>query len=1422
MKTADPETFAARAANEPILKKSANGPLVAKLLGAANSPQEMANVLRVGMGDEGARSALGVQNDLLSYQVDMSTKKVSTLGLNYNGMSLTEQASPWGQRVKAALDDESQRLAQLEANHRVISDRLDGFGMIENMNFNSITTPAAQKARQGFENLRDWTKINVPTKIGALVNTAYALGPGGLIRIAHSYNDIKPSTYIDINSIDSSKQLNANLLEVKGLSQAEREAHVSSYITAPDAMKAITLQNIENSVARTMVDRYNEAKGLTGTPDEISHEVANSLYKQIAENRSAAQQALRQQTFGTIRTADPNNPGLKVAVDQIDGDGGKMVVTPILKSQMANSHVMMDFKLFQKALDANGSFWQKAINTMGPGWERAVGLGDYVNNVWKFGQLFRLGYAPRMLIADDAMSQLARFGAAAGMARGLAGGKYTWQALRRSFMPGNVIEDAMSTRANLQDNIADITSQQADLRRNIAAAAANNDTVAVQHFQQQHDWLSQSLQDAQSALADTDAKVRIGKAWYTRAGGGAGQRAIKQGANTWDAPFAGAQGTLFKDLQAGNTNFANQMGSAADTYLGRLRSMNWDMLDATRHGEKAHMQSWLRVINQQVANDPLAVNYLKNGNANDRLVRWLASPEGLAYKRDFQLAKHLPNDQLVDRVTSQIDEWLNPAFPGGEAIRRAAASGEVTEDMLKGVPVGARPLVNGQALQYARGDHSAMKMLDQFMDGYYKFMAQLPSEALLRNPLFAQRYGVHIRDLMQQSGRAADEVIDGGTQQAIQRAARYRALSDVKKNTFTMDHETKMSHALRQFGSFFGAQQESWNRWARIIGDKPQILPRIAQVYGAPARAGIETTSDGQPIDGQGYYRDPVTGERKLAGYSDRNISIQIPDYLGGKQFKQFFGLDPNAAMKIPMNTFVMVASHGDGPNPVGAGPIVQIAANAAPKFGADNNPDAADLMQHLGILPFGATKMDAQGIITTFMPTWARKALADQGGVGHTYQQTLWNIMQVENYKYQQGMRATEPSWGEIDSRATKQTWLRLLAGVALPISSSTQDPYQFFRDQYATMIKQQQAGMIQNADQAFYDKYGDSAFIFSQSLTKNNSGLQPTTNAVKMSQHYQDLVNKVGPEYAGLIVGLEGEGTYSQGAVYYERNHPVDPASTTTARSFMSAREALDQAKLSQGWQQYKSFTNGLYAQLFQRGLTSFSDSGAEDLDAQRQALVTVLSSPQLPADQLMTAEQALGATEFQPGQNPNAQSIGLELPEGHQLIGTKGEAQGSQNMVANPFYNAQWAQAWDTQDKGMYDRRVAAFKQIVADPELQMKMWNPDGSPGIRSDLAGLTNYLTYRDDLSQALADRKAAGGSSDITSSSNADLKSQWDALVTNLIQQNTKFGDLFARYLSRDMGYDQAVVQQQQALGTIPQFTGNAATQSPTDQFGGV
>lgn len=1348
IKTANPDTAAAVLARDlPTVKKSANVPAAARLLAQASDKNDVANILRLTMGDKAALTTLEFKNSQLAYQADQLGQKTSASATYYDSLPPAVQASPRGQRIKAAIDAQSQWIARLDRDGQIVSDKIRAFNTIGNLNYNSITTPIGVRARGALQN-RDWKPTQGQNFISARVNNIYSLSLGGVVRLAHAYNDIRPTHYIDTNDAESWRQVDASLRETGGLSREAREMYTSRYLNAGEHDRSMILQSIESSVTHNIVDRYNLKNGLVGTPDELSYGIADSLYRELAQRRSLGQSAMKQQTYGSATIENPGLPGTQIRVAEIEGDGGKTVLSPVLMSQLADSHVMMDFNLFEKAIKTHGSSWQKAANTVGTGWEKAVDLTDAAGTLWKFGQLFRLGYAPRAL-ADDTLGQIARFSVFSLMDRTAKGGRYAMKDfVNGTFMRGRT-ENAAADAAMLDTHIDDLMSLQASIKNDLNVAKIKRDPAAAQRLEQDMELSVQWMDDARITRADMDKLLK----------GGAAMQHVKVGPQIFDPAFGGKEGALFRDLSSGNKNFRNLMGSQADFYLDRMRRLDWENITPAQHGAGKHMDAWLRVINQQVANDALAVQYLA-GKTPRQLETWMRStPEGRAYAASAPL-KNLPRDEMIQRITAQIDEWLNPAFPASGAAREAARTGTVTKEMLEDVPEAARPMVNAQALSYAKGNHPAAELLDRGITGWYNVMNQIPARKLLRHPLFAQRYKVHLAADLKKMRLNGDTHIEEGFRRQLESSARMKALDDVKKNTFTMDHETKMAYAMRHFGAFFGAQQESWNRWGRIISDKPQILPRVAQVYGAPARGGLVVDQSGNQVDGSGHTTDPITGEKRLVDYSDRAILVQIPDFLGGKALNKFLGLDEDAKLKIPMSTAEIILNHGDGALPVGAGPIVQVAANDIPftDLDANGDPKLADIYQKLGVLSMGPQQSNWSMLI----PNTAKRAEAS-AEMSDTYQKSLFYIMQAETFKYDQHMRSTPPTWKEISDRASRWATMRTFFAFTLPFSLNGQDPYQFFRDQYRQMQNIDPA----NADTQFYDKYGDSSYIFSQSLSKNNTGLKPTVESVRASKYYQDLISKVGPEWAGMVVGAEGEGTYSNGAYYYEKTHAADAASGVAMRTTMSAREALDESQRSLGWRQYKSYMNGLYAQLFQRGLQSFEDEGAEDLKSERASLVSTLSE--------------------------------------ERVLDQNG------NMADNPYYNKAWSKDFNLFDPKYYDRAAQSMRAIVDDPELWSKAVSPDGDVGIRSDIYRLKTYLTYRDDVKRALILRNSADGSDDINAESNADIKQQWNALVIKLIEQDTKFGDLHSRYLSRDMGFDRETVVQEQSLGTLGEFQGDTS-----------
>lgn len=116
-----------------------------------------------------------------------------------------------------------------------------------------------------------------------------------------------------------------------------------------------------------------------------------------------------------------------------------------------------------------------------------------------------------------------------------------------------------------------------------------------------------------------------------------------------------------------------------------------------------------------------------------------------------------------------------------------------------------------------------------------------------------------------------------------------------------------------------------------------------------------------------------------------------------------------------------------------------------------------------------------------------------------------------------------------------------------------------------------------------------------------------------------------------------------------------------------------------------------------------------------------------------------------------------------------------------TANPYYNEEWSKDFFTQDRRKYDRLIPALTQLARSPLAEQSN---------RSDLRMLQQYLGGRQGLVQELNARKLAGLPSTLAAQANADLRNQWLFFVDGLVERDTRFGDLYHRYLSRDMGVD--------------------------------
>jgi hypothetical protein len=530
---------------------------------------------------------------------------------------------------------------------------------------------------------------------------------------------------------------------------------------------------------------------------------------------------------------------------------------------------------------------------------------------------------------------------------------------------------------------------------------------------------------------------------------------------------------------------------------------------------------------------------------------------------------------------------------------------------------------------------------------------------------------------------------------------------------------------------FFSATTEAWQRWARIIADRPQTVGYASMFFTAPISAGWAQDQDGNKIrrDGTVTTVDPTTGKlvNRFVPKSERMIAARVPKFLVKSDIGKALGMDSLdnklGSFLISQDSMNLVTQGDPWFNP-GTGPVVSIPASLLVK----DKPKQAELLRHIGVLPFGPTPGGiGETIAQQGLPAYAKNFLTAFDTSDERYQRIKLQIMQKAAYEHA-NLGKPMPSAKEIADR-TRNFWL-FSAGTAFvqPFATQRQDKYQFFRDQYNALRRKNPM----TADEEFLKRFDESYFIFAQATSENEGGVPATMKAVQLQQQYANVIAK-NPELAALIVGPEGNGPFSPEAYTYQLTTPLTPGGAEAQRTKLSADEAMAENQRRLGWARFTQLNNAITAQLHSAGYDSFEDEGAEQFKLMKSAVSKLLGDPLLP--------------------------------------------DGSEN----PYYNEQWSKDYYTVDPKRYDRMIPGLTQVAFSDLAKNKN---------RSDLRVLQQYLEFRRAVTASLAARNTQGGSLDLSAKSNADLAEAWNRIVDGLVESDTRFGDLFHRYLSRDMGVD--------------------------------
>lgn len=1411
--------------NTALAQHSGMGPRFGAIVSKLQDQDELNLFVRTGMGDMRAMDELTMRNAAAGLRLRSDTSRLSALDL----MKTRYSAQP---NMQALIDSEMNRISTSISADTALVDRYTSIvgdadagipgaaNQIDQLHVSrwsmqrAMDRTAAQNeylagpARGGnrpvtlrpslgpvqFGNkgfgLNHGGSMGVPpTPIdtGYIKSNLWGTGDyfSGPVTLVRSLKNFHPNGYmrVDVLDKDSLNELRGHLARIPGIKEDTRAAILNSYLkTSTEAQRLDILDDVGRLGAAKVAQRH----GLTPEDGEAFYREHTKRFQGMLDDM--------QRYSAALRSPDDVAAGMPLHVDEFTTDGGKVKLSPFTVTRLANGHTFQDLDLFDKVLSRHADKFQTLRLAMGNTRDAMEGFADYSSFLWKAAALARLGYIPRVL-GDDLASQWARVGTAAMALRVGKGVKNAFHNIALSQTRpaleareanaragvgyaademGNLApqirklegrfatEDAARTRdvslsqqrlaraeARLANLGPDATEAQRNALQTFVQGKRNEVTRAntraksptwpgkaqqLKDMKAQHDFLSR-YHDLSARAADDYAAQQL-KARQ-------GNQAVEIDGQMFPAAFGGREGEYYHALTSADDSVGNLFARNKQLVQGNLeRSFDHGAKPiSAAQDEVAHANAWTHAINNVIMQDPLQKMMVQGRiNSTAEAVQWMkTTPGGLAYRA--RLPKYLNDEDIAQSQRYEIDSYMH--LP--EIRMKAMEDGGVTPDFLKKATPNIidRPDVHLGQVGQAQMRHA--NALDRVIERWYRFAATQPANKMSRHPLFNQFYEGHLKKItnqrkLQQGGNPTFTVKDV---EQIAHASRQLALRDMRSLVFDIAHRSDAAAASRYMSPFFSATGEAFQRWGRVIADKPQIAGYAGNWYNAPAYNGAMQDLDGNTVGADGntyipiyplkadgtpdYTKKPQVVKRQVPK-SERYIVTRVPKWFAESPLGAAFNVtQAGGKLSLSQNSLDMVTQGDPWFNP-GLGPIVQIPVNELVK----DKPRAAEMARALGVLPFGVQGGGAFGdnpvgrAVNMAVPAQFRNFLTAYDTSDTRYQQIKLQIMQRAIYEHENNGKKMLSAQQIADQ--TRNYWLFSASSSFLqPVATTRKDPYQFYRDQYNALRNQNPL----TADDQFLQRYGESYFIFAQEISKS-VGVQPTMKAVELSKKYAKEIAR-NPDLAALIIGPEGNGPFSPEAYQYELNNPLTPGGAEMMRTKMSADDAMKENQRRLGWAKYTAKMNTVTASLYKAGFKSFADDGAQDFADQKKAWTSLYAEPLYP------------------------------------------------DGSPNPYYNAEWSKDFFTTDQRKYERLIPGLTALANSDLAKMPM---------RSDLRMLQQYLGGRKALVGQLNDLKNAGEDHTLAAQANEGLRNQWISFVDGLVEADTRFGDLYHRYLSRDMGVD--------------------------------
>jgi len=1146
------------------------------------------------------------------------------------------------------------------------------------------------------------------------------------LRIVQSFGDRLPETLINHNDPDSADRVLDMLKRVPALGQSMRASMVMAYSAAPDKIaKSQVLHQIQSDVVDHMSQKYNLSHDASKAIDDMIKTGTTGAYNKLM-NRAAP----KSQMFSAAE-----NTATSHRADMMQ-DGEGWIVSPLAKTQLAYSEPLLDVKELDRFMSRHSGFLGSIKASGGNMRDAVMSVSDSLSNVWKATTLLRPGYMLRAPSEEMAASAV-KFGLMSSIMDSVHGGK-NW-ALNRG--------------------------QQ--LR---AVAGKGSYTSAIGGTTSRIKIVDPSMEQLSKELLGKTSRINVSKAWPVvmdridteREAMTSLQKRIDKMAKDPDHDpgiLAGLRDDLqdHKDVIDEHTDYAHELLRNATDATGR-RIGEGEIEHRGITVPQAFSRAWDNPIpRDQISSDVAMQTLFARGEAIDT-ARLIKTGSWSAVMKDD------PNymESMLDALNKQYgQDDLFKLVAGDRSMKTAAAwlrtdAGRLHLSQLGPVGRDSDKLLLGIRDTLEHYTASNPVLLDKISKG--EQVGEADVRAAIQHDDLPPVHGEEVKGLTakgntETAARVVDDLIEKGFRRLgtiptdiMSRHPVYLRAQESRMRQL-IDEELSYQKSIGKPGDSIDSKQlnamlKKSDGLARkdisqIVYDPTRttatqalrfIAPFLsAQVDGLERWGGLIAEKPQFVSRAAKIYNAPVAANLVTDGqgnHVDENGYVTERDENGKITGKKFVGIqDRMLHLKVPFGTNGLPKQSGFEI------PIKIQALNTILPGDPWWNPGTGPVVS---IAASSLAKKDpAMGDFLQWAKVLPYGPQGFMDSVTPTYIKNVWNAYHPDSDKFQQTMLA----------EYQRQVADHANGGPPPNMDKAEKNAKKFMYikalTSWVSPAQTSTTPLTGTPYQFYVDQYKkmqqvDPKNADANFLQRYGSDYFIFTTSLSKSIGIAPTISALNTakEYKGLIAHdpdlasfIVGD-TYNQGD-FSSSAYAAEKGMTIggqKVRSSVSVQDAVTDAQRRLGWAQYKKVMNNLDASLIRSGFHSYTQSGAELFLAQKQ-----------------NTQQVLGQA-----------------------------------------YPA-WYQDFSTTDVSAVPRRIEAFQQLVQDPRLK--------NDPMRQDIPSLTQYLAMRQIMKVALAERGASKltfGVNGDPEGENIDLAQFWRSFQTGLVASNTKFADVYNRYLSND------------------------------------